>query len=315
MAFAPDRVRGAAPVASFGRRLRERLASLGRVAWQPGFAYALLTLILLPTVYATFYATVAPRFGAAPMASEALREQRAPMQKAEIRSADESLAFAESDRDRPEPAKKRPRPAESPVHSRARQEVAAVRPSAEMADREARSDRLARAPRAAAPVARSFEGSRLAAPKPADRMADIAHEADPGRESALLEPTAALQIAPEAARRSVAGRLPPVRLQVDRPVELGAGAIRGGLRLQIPLPAELAEAEGGEVRLRVSDASGRRELRERLVVDPGATEVETRLPAGWLTPGLYRVELAPPTAATGVDPGPTYRFRIRGSLP
>ena len=34
-----------------------------------------------------------------------------------------------------------------------------------------------------------------------------------------------------------------------------------------------------------------------------------------LTPGLYRVELAPPTAATGADPGPTYRFRVRGSLP
>jgi hypothetical protein len=65
----------------------------------------------------------------------------------------------------------------------------------------------------------------------------------------------------------------------------------------------------------VIDPSGRRELRERLVVDPGATQVETSLPASWLTPGLYRVELAPLTAATGADPGPTYRFRIRGSLP
>ena len=310
-AFAPDRVRGAAPVGSFGRRLRERLAPLGRVAWHPGFAYALLALILLPTVYAT----VALRFGAAPPASEALRERGALMQKAEIRSADEPLALAESDRDPRESAKKRPRPAESPVHSRARQEAAAVRPSAEMADREARSDRPARATRAAGSVLRSIEGSRLAASEPPDRMADIAREADPGRESALLEPTVAFRVAPEAARRSAAGGLPPVRLQADRPIELAASAIRGGLRLQIPLPAELAEAGGGEVRLRVSDASGRRELRERLVVDPGATEVVMSLPAGWLTPGLYRVELAPPTAATGADPGPTYRFRVRGSLP
>jgi hypothetical protein len=314
-AFASDRVRGAAPVGSFGRRLRERLAPLGRVAWNPAFAYALLALILLPTVYAAFYTTVAPRFGAAPTASEALRERRAPMQQAEIRSADESLVFGESERDPREFAKTQSRLAESPEPSRARQEVAAVRPSAEMADREARSDRPARAPRAAGSAARSIEGSRLAAPEPADRMADIALEADPGRESALLEPSVAFRVAPMAVRPSAAGGLPPVRLQADRPVELAAGAIRGGLRLQIPLPAELAEAGGGELRLRVSDASGRRELRERLVVDPGATEVETRIPAGWLTPGLYRVELAPPTAAAGADPGPTYRFRVRGSLP
>jgi hypothetical protein len=267
-AFAPDRVRGAAPEGSFGRRLRERLAPLGRVAWHPGFAYALLALILLPTVYAT----VAPRFGAAPPASEALREPRALMQNLEMRSADESLAFAESDRERPALAKKSSRPVESPVQLRARREVAAVRPSAELADREARSDRPAR------------------------------------------EPTVAFGVAPEAARRSAAD-FPPVRLRADRPIELAAGAIRGGLRLQIPLTAELGEAGGGELQLRVSDASGRRELRERLVVDPGATKVETRLPAGWLTPGLYRVELALPTAATGADPGPTYGFRVRGSLP
>ncbi len=310
-AFAPDRVRGAAPVGSFGRRLRERLAPLGRVAWHPGFAYALLALILLPTVYAT----VALRFGAAPPASEALRERGALMQKAEIRSADESLAFAESDRDPRESAKKRPRPAESLGYSRARQQVAAVRPPAEMADREARSDRPAREPRAAEPVVRSIELPRLAAPAPADRIAGFAHEADPGRESAHLEQTVGVGVAPEAARRSAAGGLPPVRLQADRPVELAAGAIRGGLRLQIPLPAELAEAGGGEVRLRVIDPSGRRELRERLAVGPGATEVETSLPAGWLTPGLYRVELAPPAAATGADPGPAFRFRVRGSLP
>ena len=314
-AFAPDRVRDAAPVASFGRRLRERLAALGRVAWHPGFAYALLVLILLPTVYATFYATVAPRFGVAPTASEALRERRAPKQKAEIRSADESPVFGESDRDQREFAKTEPRPAESPVPSRARQLVAAARPSAEMEDREARSDRPARAPRAAGSAARSIEGSRPAAAEPTDRMADIAFESEPGREAALREPIVALRVAPEAARSSAAGRLPPVRLLADRPVELDAGAIRGGLHLQIPLPAELAEAGGGELRLRVSDAGGRRELLERLVVDPGATEVETRLPAGWLTPGLYRVELTPPTAATGADPGPTYRFRVRGSLP
>lgn len=236
-------------------------------------------------------------------------------------SADESPAFAESDRERPALAKKSPRSAESPVPSRARREVAAVRPSAEMADREMRADFPPAEPDSFGAVARSIDVPRLAAPEPEDRVAGLAREADPGRESALSEPTVAFSAAPtfnaaqKAARRSAAGGPPPVRLQADRSIELAAGAIRGGLRLQIPLTAELAEAGGGELRLRVSDASGRRELRERLIVDPGATEVETRLPSGWLTPGLYRVELTPPTAATGADPGPTYRFRVRGSLP
>ena len=316
-AFAPDRVRGAAPLGPFGWRLRERLAPLGRIAWHPGFAYALLALILLPTVYAT----VAPRFGAAPPASEALRERRALMQKLEMRSADESPASAESDRQRRALAKKSPRPAESTLQSLARQEVAADRPSAEMADREVRADFPAGEPGAAGAVARSINVPRLAAPEPEYSLDDSAREADPGRESALREPTVAFSAAPtfnaaqKAARRSAAGGLPPVRLQADRPIELAAGAIRGGLHLQIPLTAELAEAGVGELRLRVSDASGRRELRERLIVDPGATEVETRLPSGWLTPGLYRVELAPPTAATGADPGPTYTFRVRGAQP
>ena len=244
-AFAPDRVTSA-PVGSFGRRLRERLAPLGRVAWHPGFAYALLALILLPSVYAT----VALRFGAVPPASEALSERGTLMQKAEIRSANESLAFAESDRDQRESAKKQPRPAESLEHSRARQEVAAVRSFAGMADREARSDRPAREPHAAESVGKSIEVSRPVAPAAADRVADIAHEADPGRESALRELTVAFGVAPELARRSAARGLPPVRLQADRPIELSAGAIRGGLRLQIPLPSELAEAGGGSSKLR-----------------------------------------------------------------
>jgi hypothetical protein len=310
-AFAPDRVRGAAPVGSFGRRLRERLALLGRVAWHPGFAYALLALILLPTVYAT----VAPRFGAAPVASEAQRERRISFQKPEIGPADESPARAESDRERPVLAKKSPRPAESPVQSLAQREVAAVQPSAEMADRDLRVEIPAAAPGAAGEMARSIEGARLAAPEPEHGAADSAREADPGSELALRQSNSAFLAAPKAARRLAAGGLPPVRLEADRPIELAAGAIRGGLRLQIPLTAELAAAGGGELRLRVSDASGRRELRERLVVDPGATAVETNLPSSWLTPGLYRVDLAPLTAATGADPGPTYRFRIRDSPP
>jgi hypothetical protein len=288
-AFAPDRVRGAAPVGSFGRRLRERFALLGRVAWHPGFAYALLALILLPTVYAT----VAPRFGAAPAASEAQRERRISLQKPELEPADESPALAESDRERPVLAKKSPRPAESPAQSLVQREVAAVRPSAEMADRDLRAEIPAAAPAAAGEMARSIEGARMAAPEPEQGVADSAREADPGRELALRQSNSAFRAAPKAARRLAAGGLPPVRLEADRPIELAAGA--GKRRIT--------------VRHILSHRAGIPNL------PPEATVVETNLPSSWLTPGLYRVDLTPLTAAAGADPGPTYRFRIRDSLP
>ncbi len=81
-----------------------------------------------------------------------------------------------------------------------------------------------------------------------------------------------------------------LRLQADRIVDIPAPSIRGEIRLRIPLPG----GWGGEreVQIRVSDPTGRRELREDRAREPGATEVEIGVPAAWLTPGVYRVELA-----------------------
>ena len=82
------------------------------------------------------------------------------------------------------------------------------------------------------------------------------------------------------------------------------------IRLSVPVPAELSPGQG---QVRVRDADGRRELRERVDVPAaGAAErrVTVRVPRGWLDPGSYRVELegagAPPAA---------FAFEIEGVVP
>jgi hypothetical protein len=268
-AFAPERLGAAAPGPSFGRRLRERLAPLGRLAWHPGFAYALLALVLLPTVYATVASRRELRLAAAPPAGEAELE-------AKTRRAREELALADSEwsaqaHEKPGPAAGAPR-------------------------RTGEADRAASAP-----------AGRLAVPEAPAAVA---------RKRASREEAFARSGADALAGAIASGDASAVlRLQMDRPVEVTAGEARGGLRLAIPLPPGLGEAVGGELRLRVTEANGRRELRERLAVAPGATEVGASLPGDWLQPGLYGVELAPTGDAAGKAAPARYSFRVQGPLP
>ncbi len=79
-----------------------------------------------------------------------------------------------------------------------------------------------------------------------------------------------------------------------------------GFRLVAPLPPGLA-SENAEVRL--IDATGRRELRERPGAGP-AVDVELRVPGGWLAPGRYNVAVYDVRAKEMDVPVTVYRFRI-----
>ena len=72
-----------------------------------------------------------------------------------------------------------------------------------------------------------------------------------------------------------------------------------GDQLRVPLPQGVPG--GGEAQLRLVDASGRRELRERVPVAPGSgdgpPELVWRVPGSWLATGSYRLELMLPGAA------------------
>ncbi len=92
-----------------------------------------------------------------------------------------------------------------------------------------------------------------------------------------------------SASRAFRGSLPaPVQLSPGAPAQINAAIASHGFRLTAPLPQGLAP---GEIEVRVSDAASRRELRERVRVASGQTQVEFEIPANWMGQGTYRVEI------------------------
>jgi hypothetical protein len=70
----------------------------------------------------------------------------------------------------------------------------------------------------------------------------------------------------------------------------------------------------GEAEIRVSDPTGRRELRELRAVDVAARSLEMDIPVGWLTPGVFRVELRLSGANAYAGEPAAYAFSVRGPL-
>ena len=80
--------------------------------------------------------------------------------------------------------------------------------------------------------------------------------------------------------------------------DLGAGLV---LTLTVP-----DAARSGDVEVRVLDAAGGREVRERFA--RAGERVAMRLPATWLTPGTYTAELRRLDA--GPSPAEVLSFRV-----
>src|SRR2546426_11528058 len=86
------------------------------------------------------------------------------------------------------------------------------------------------------------------------------------------------------------------------PVEVAARDLGAGLVLTLTVPDA---ARSGEVEVRVLDARGGREMRERFA--RAAERVAMRLPAAWLTPGTYTAEVR----RLDAEPSPTEVFSFR----
>ncbi len=283
--FSPERlVTGAGAAATpkpRRQRLRPWLVSLGRLAWHPAVAYAVLILILLPTWLPTFSDRVRPAPAVAP--SPLPLPSPSLLQRGLLSRADRNRPLAVSE-----------------------QEAFSARESASSLRQipvptVAATDALARR-REPAPIQERASGKKEAKAFGEKAFADAESFGVRG----LAAKSRALVGArvPATRKPSAESPAPTVRLQSDRIVDVSAPSIRGEIRLRIPLPG----GWGGEreVRIRVSDPTGRRELRERRAPEPGATEVEIGVPAAWLTPGLYRVELAAPRSGSAA----AFAFRV-----
>jgi hypothetical protein len=271
-----------------------RLASLvRRVVLHPAFAYAVVLLLLYPTVAERFFpappptgAPVAPTSSESPMAAHEEGERGARShdkleQRASPAETFETLANAG-----PQPegnfAAERPLPAESARGP-------AVRSATQAAPRKSARDRLA--------------GELLLADRPAlDRRADL----DPAVSEPEHRASRAQQLAQEALSPAAAG-WSAVTLEPHAQAEIAAPSLGGGILLRVPVAG--TSREGGTLQVRVLDSSGRREIRERVLVPTEAGHVEMRLPAAWVLIDTYRIELH--TAAAHAEPAATFSLRVR----
>jgi hypothetical protein len=92
------------------------------------------------------------------------------------------------------------------------------------------------------------------------------------------------------------------RAQLEVPDEAGEVTLRA------PIGSELSDS--GSLEVRVFDANGDREIRER--VAPVAGHVSMRIPRAWLAPGTYRLEARPPGMAARED---SFDFEVRRPRP
>ena len=106
-----------------------------------------------------------------------------------------------------------------------------------------------------------------------------------------------------AATPEPAGWKPLALSAPGAPADVAARDLGTGLVLTLTVPDA---ARSGAVEVRVLDARGGREMRERFA--RAAERVAMQLPAAWLTPGTYTAELR--RLDTGPSPAEVFSFRV-----
>jgi hypothetical protein len=307
------------------------LDKLRRLAWNPGFAYALLALVLGPAIYMTLDSTPlvqgrsdrdvlseadtirAPAFAPPPAEDKAEQEMEMAkevpaqaMRKAAQPPRSEPLGASAVEGKAAQPPRSEPLgasavegkaaqpPRSEPLGASAVEELARNTQAAEKQELRVASE---------APVARS-RAARPAEPSvPVDR-------AQTDQQAPVMEMSMdTMQAAPKAGRTmaysAVSGA---VRLRAGTLVNVAESLARAGFRLSAPLPPGLA-SEHAEIRL--VDATGRRELRERSGAR-AAADVDLQVPAGWLEAGFYSVGIHDIRADALDVPRAVFRLRVGG---
>jgi hypothetical protein len=292
-AAAPARAaRGEGPLEWLGAALR-------RALWQPALAYALLLLLLVPLVLQRWGEVSEPEplspdapslaFETAKRSEQLRRDQPAPDPKesAPGRRGAASAPMAPESR-----GKTKADPAGAPAENLPEtiaMESAVVLEEAE-SDSLAAADEFRAADRSLrAPEPKATEGGRLV---DADRQANelLRREAQ-----AKLEATRELsQTVMKRARvksQLVAGEAG----LLAEPPTLGWAREAGAIAIEIPHPP-LRDGER-ELEVRILHADGRRQLVERIEVDPALPTTTIRVPLAWLgpAPATHSVEVTVPS--------------------
>ncbi|MDJ0866651.1 MAG: zf-HC2 domain-containing protein [Myxococcota bacterium] len=314
------------PRAAPARPSRGWLGALGRLVWHPAFAYALVGLLLFPVLYRTALPPLAREPAAAPepiarrsmpepdsfegapspASGRSVPEPSSRPERFAVRTED-TKATANAPRVRrleraleaPEPERV-PLPAAPASPAPEKRELAAAEAPARVAALEQLGEgevdvpEAQQAPPDLGSVARRLDAAAEAVDE--ERLRGMTRQ-----RAAPAEPRVRFRAQPDpeanalaaAVADALAARSPPRAGQVvvaDEP-QVGVPALVAlrGFRLQVPLGPDLAGP--AEVEVRVTGPDGRRELRERLQIEPGVRSAELEIPPRWLGAGRHRVEL------------------------
>ena len=273
--------------------LGELLATVRRWFWQPALAYALVLLLLVPLVADRWGALEEAAFEpAAPAPGKVLAVGKLRAVDDRKRDAERADADEQMVADAPAPELERLLLAEEARSP----EPAPVLPRA--AGKEAPAEKPA--PAAAGGTAGALREQKKEQPASAPA---------PSRKGRRQQPAEAEVDA--VSRLEVEGRVKArSRLAYNRAADgfgLTSAAPANALPLEregddilIDVPVPTLSGDANEIEVRVIHADGRRQLVELVEARAGAT-ARIRVPHGWLTRGLYRVEVRvpsdPPAAA------------------
>ena len=267
-----------------------RLLSCVRgLALHPAFAYALVLLVLLyPAVKGLLEDSARVPVRPATPATVGVTPQAS-------READRRDARLEERRERFSAGELKPAPAPADRKELVRGERASRREAGPVASR---APMASRAQAGGVADRRADEGPMSAtengAAEPPPALAPGAATRDRvSRDAAERAASSELQGVGRQERAATFAAAPPftgvLALRQGEPVEIPQAVLRGLLTVRVVLPD--AAREAAEVEVRVFDPEGRREVRERARPSPALPHLDVRLPADWLRPGAYRVEL------------------------
>jgi hypothetical protein len=265
-------------------RRRSRLRTVGRALWNPALPYAaLLALVLLPRLWPTIRErapttapvasfrvhseAAAPLVARAPGSAPKPRLEEVPRRALDDRRAAETAAQAERSRDEEGRVHRKSAEANAPKHLPIPPNDAA--PTVPAAAR-ARGGSAADDARRVASYDRAEAETAATGPHSRDE-ADLA---------------GATSQAPASARLAAPGAAGLVAERSAAPLDL-RWAVAGKLVVVLPERARRA----GVVDVHVRDATGNRELRERIALSPSQAELRLDLPSSWSASPTVVVEL------------------------
>jgi hypothetical protein len=164
-------------------------------------------------------------------------------------------------------------------------------------------------PRPAATATPRPTATRTATPRPTVTTTPrrTATPAPSATAPAAATPTAVAP--PGATAETPGGAWTIVRLEPERPVEVSAATLGPGLVLELPVPPSVRA--GTVLQVRVRSDERQREILERFALAGGERAAAISLPAAWLVPGVYRVDLEAVGATASPAPLAAHTLVVR----